>query len=116
MFNRKLYKICSILFIFIMFLGISSVFAVGVPNTPSGGEAVDAATLVAGNIWKTAEKIIQVLAVAAIVFAGLRYMFASADGKADIKKETVILMIGAVFVFGAVHIAGFVYKVAENIL
>ena len=28
-------------------------------------------------------------------------MFASADAKADIKKQTVILVVGAIFVFGA---------------
>lgn len=116
MFSKKICKICSILFIFIIFLGTFSVYANNVPHTPSGGVAINKVEKVAGNVWATAEKIIQVLAVAAIVFAGLRYMFSSADGKADIKNQTIILVVGAVFVFGAVHIAGFVYNVADNIL
>ncbi len=119
MFNKKLYKICSILFIFIMFLGVFSVYANNVPKDPSEGytgTGVDAVTGKIGKIWATIERVVQVLAVAAVVFAGLRYMFASADGKADIKRETVILIIGAVFVFGAVKIASLVSGVASDLL
>lgn len=117
MFNKKLYKICSILFIFIMFLGMFSVYA-DAPKDPSvtGATAIDAVTSRVGKIWATIERIVQVVAVAAIVFAGLRYMFASADGRADIKKQTVILIVGAVFVFGAVKIASLVYGIANEIL
>ena len=117
MFNKKLYKVCSILFMFIMFLCMFSVYA-NAPKDPSylNGTALGAVTSRVGSIWETFEKIVQVLAIAAIVFAGLRYMFASADGRADIKKETAILILGAVFVFGAVKIATLVYSVVDDLL
>ena len=115
MFNKKLYKVCSILFIFIMFFGAFSVYADG-PSTPTGGTAVNEVVDVTRSIWATAKVIIQILSVAAIVFTGLRYMFASADGKADIKKQTTILIIGAVLVFGAVEVAQLVYNATNEIL
>lgn len=114
MFNKKLYKVCSILFIFIIFLGMFSVYAG--PTPPASGVAVGAATNVAKKIWGTVKVIVQILSVAAIVFTGLRYMFASADGRADIKKQTVILIVGAVLVFGAVEVAQFVYNVTNQII
>ena len=114
MFNKKLYKVCSILFIFIIFLGTFSVYAGPTPIT--GGSPVNEVVDVAKNVWATAEKVIQILAVAAVVFAGLRYMFASADGRADIKRQTVILVVGAVLVFGAVETAGLIYNAAKDII
>lgn len=118
MFSKKLCKICSILFIFIIFLGAFSVYADFTPSVPNttGANEVTNATKVAKNIWKTASVIIQILAVAAIVFAGLRYMFASADAKADIKQQTAILVIGAVLVFGAVNVAKVISNASNYIL
>ena len=117
MFNKKLYKVCSILFIFIMFFGTFSVhYASMIPSTPNGGNSINAATDVALNIWATLKVVVQILAVVAIVFTGLRYMFASADGKADIKNQTIILIVGAVLVFGAVEVAQFVYRATNQII
>lgn len=65
------------------------------------GQASNTIGSVSGNIWSTVILIVQILAIAAVVFAGVRYMFASADQKADIKKQMIILVIGAVMVFGA---------------
>lgn len=58
-------------------------------------------TRITDNIWGTTLNIAQILAFAAIVFAGVRYMFASADQKADIKKGIIYLIIGAILVFTA---------------
>ena len=41
MFNKKLYKVCSILFIFIMFLGaFSTSMATMMPTAPNSGNAI----------------------------------------------------------------------------
>lgn len=58
-------------------------------------------TQVVGNAWGTVLTILQVLSVAAVVYAGVRYMFASADQKFEIKKGLGALAIGAILVFGA---------------
>ena len=41
---------------------------------------------------------------------------ASADDKADIKKQTVILIVGAVLVFAAVPFAKFITDIANQTL
>ena len=56
---------------------------------------------VANNVWGTVLTVLRVCAVAAIVFAGVKYMFASAENKADIKNGMIGLVVGAILVFGA---------------
>ena len=86
-------------------------------NLQDLGEEGDAGVVgtAANNAWAAVRLILQILAVAAIVFAGVRYMFASADQKADIKKSMVILVIGAVFVFGASIIIDFIVQATGSI-
>lgn len=53
------------------------------------------------RIWATLILIFQIASVGGIVIAGLRYMFTSADKKAEIKQSMIHLIIGLVIVFGA---------------
>lgn len=68
-------------------------------NEEITGVADPTITNAAENVWATIKIIVRYLAVAAIIFAGLRYMFASANQKTDIKKSMLILVLGAVLVF-----------------
>lgn len=68
------------------------------------------------NIWATAIVVLQVVSVAAVVIAGIRYMFASADQKADIKKGIIYIVIGAVIVFGATTVIGVVTGTFNQLL
>lgn len=69
-----------------------------------------------GSIWATIAVLVQIASVACVVFAGLRYMFASADQKADIKQGLIYLSIGAILVFGAITIIQFVVNATGEIL
>lgn len=68
------------------------------------------------KVWSTVLTILQIAAVAAIVIAGVRYMFASAEEKADIKKGMVILILGAVLVFGASTVVQFILTASKEIM
>lgn len=68
------------------------------------------------DVWATVKIIIRLLAVGCVIFAGLRYMFAAGDQKADIKQGLVYLTIGAVLVFGATLIIDLVKGTAESVL
>ena len=96
---KKMIKIMPV--VLVMCLVVSSVFAVPVPTKAPTGSASGQIVTAAGNLWATIASIVQILAIAAVVFAGVRYMFASADQKADIKKGMGILAIGGILVFGA---------------
>ena len=68
------------------------------------------------NIWATVIFLVQMLCVGCVVFAGLRYMFASADQKADIKQGLIYLAGGAFIVFGAVSIIKLVTSAANSVI
>lgn len=63
------------------------------------------------NIFTTVLFLIQIASVAGIIFCGIRYMYSSADRKADIKAGMIPLVIGIVLVFCASTVAQFVVKV-----
>ena len=112
---KKLIKVLPV--VMVVCLVVTSVFAISVPDSSSitgtGSASVENA---AKGIWGTVITIVQILAVAAVVFAGIRYMFASADQKADIKKSMGILVIGAVLVFGATVVLQFVQNATNEVL
>lgn len=70
----------------------------------------------ASKIWNSVKLILQIAALSALLFTGVRYMLASADQKADIKKSTMALVIGVVVVFGTTIIIDFVTKVAGELM
>jgi Na+-transporting NADH:ubiquinone oxidoreductase subunit NqrC len=94
---------------------VSSVYGINVTDPGAGNPNQDVKGL-ADRIWGTVVAVIQILAIAAIVIAGIRYMFASADAKADIKKQTIILVAGAALVFAAVPVAKFIAGVANGLI
>lgn len=113
---KKIMKVLPV--IFVVALVITNVFAVSVPSGAeiSGNKTASAVEESAKNVWSTVVTIVQILAVAAVVFAGLRYMFASADQKADIKKSMGILAVGAVLVFAATTILSVVASAATQVI
>lgn len=116
---KKLMKILPVVMVVCMV--VTSVFAVGQNGKTDWsildkGTAADGVTSAAVNVWQTVITIVRILAVAAVVFAGLRYMFASADQKADIKKSMGILAIGAVLVFGATLVLDLINSATNSIL
>lgn len=104
---RKFNKVMAVMVVFVAICAfVAPVFGITYDKnvlSNANGASSDVETLV-NNVWGTVALVVQVVAIACVVFAGLRYMFASADAKADIKKQTVILVIGAVLVFGATWI------------
>lgn len=60
------------------------------------------------KVWSTILTVLQILAIAAIVYAGVKYMFAAADDKAEIKQGLIGLAVGAILVFGASSIVQFI--------
>lgn len=118
---RKFNKIMSVLLVLVAVVAfVAPVFAsnqiitTDIPNTV-GNQSIGSVDQAVGKAWNTIKLILQICAIAAVVFAGVRYMFASADQKADIKKSMGILAIGAALVFGATFIIDFIVTVTEQI-
>lgn len=68
------------------------------------------------SIWGTVAVVVNVLAIAGIVALGLKYMLASADTKADIKKDLVPVVIGLIFVFATSNILNFIVDAGNQVL
>ena len=112
---KKLLKVLPVMLV--LALVLTNVFALDdeYKNVLSNGNASGTVSDLTRNIWSTVKVVAYVLAVGTIVFAGLKYMFASADQKADIKKSIGILIIGAIFVFGATLIIDIVSNVTNDV-
>ncbi len=67
------------------------------------------------KIWNTIIVVIRIAAFAGIIFAGVRYLYASADQKADLKKSLVPLVIGMVFVFASTILLDFIVKIFYDV-
>lgn len=85
------------------------------PSNPSNGNAsVGKLSSATGKIWSTFAIVAQMLAITAIIFTGLRYMLTNADDRADIKMQTILLVIGASLVFAAVPFANFIIGIVNQ--
>lgn len=86
---------------------------------PSSGNNVDIVagfSLTVKNIFSLVIVIFKVLTVALLIFAGARYMYASNDGKAQLKKDLILILIGVAIVFGAEPIISFVTEAFNGIV
>lgn len=108
-------------FLFVLIFGIGSIYASNVgggfnPGYINNGDDVDAIKKPIDTIYSTILLILQIASVAGVLIAGLRYMYSSADTKADIKKRMIPLVIGLVLVFGATTIIQFVINASNELM
>jgi hypothetical protein len=73
-------------------------------------------SVVEGNIWGTVSLVLQILSLTGVFVLGLKYMFASADGKADIKKQMIPLVVGLILVYGMASFMRFIVDTADQII
>ena len=91
-----------LLFIFCFSLVVDT-YAI-VPTKPTTADPTGDITNPVSKLWGNFQYVVQVICIGCVVFAGVRYMFASSDKRADLKKGLGYLTIGSVIVFGAVTI------------
>lgn len=118
--SKKIFLRVLPVLIVLMVVFTTNVFAAGFNSFDAKTMNVDANTNTnavksINKVWGVILTILQVAAIAAVVFAGVRYMFASADSKADLKKGLIHLAIGMVIVFGASSVVGFVTGTFDDI-
>lgn len=87
--------------------------ATGVTSTVSGATSWEA---LSENLWWIISTVVKYLALAGIVIIGIKYMLASAEGRASIKANLGGVVIGLLFVFMATNILTFITSSAGDIL
>lgn len=105
-----------LLLLLLMTFSMNFCLASGLSTTISGtANDVSNATDAVNRIWNSVRLVLQVLSITIVLACGVRYMLASADQKADIKKSLGILVIGCAIVFGATIVIQFITTVAGQI-
>lgn len=113
----KLSKILSIVILSVMLLTIASNFVLALdpstitPNTSN----TDTVKTLGEQIIGIIQVVGSIAAVAVLVVLGIKYMMGSTEEKAEYKKTLIPYMIGAVLIFAASNVAGFVYDWATKI-
>lgn len=115
--KKFMLKVMPIVFLCLVVCG--TVFAAGSNGTfdsslANPGAGISEITGLATKIWGTVLTILQICAVAAVVFAGVKYMFANSDAKAEIKNSMIGLVIGALLVFAASGVINFILRLSSQ--
>ena len=106
--SKKIMKIVTTL---LMIASVLSVFtrvsAVSIPSAKAIGNTESVTGPVGSVIW-----VVQVIcygaAVVLLILLGIKFMTASPEGKAEVKKSAVIYVVGAILVFFASVILGII--------
>ena len=112
--NKKILAVAliAVLVIAILMMAVSPVFATDPitfkPTEPGG----DGNTIV-NKILGFVQWIGSALAVIMLVIIGIKYMVGSAEEKAEYKKTLVPYVAGAILIFAASNIAGWVYNAVK---
>ena len=110
--NKKSVKIISVLLVAVMMFMCFSpvVFADdlwGINPSPDSSNLGNGANL-ANTILSALMWIGIAIAVGMMIFLGIKYVTSSPDGKADLKKQLGIYVLGLVFILGATTIVGII--------
>lgn len=114
--TRKLAKITSVLFIVIAILSaFSMVLGASIPSAVQpGGSGVSSINNITGNVIFIIQMIAFAAAVIMLIFVGIKFITASPEGKAEIKKVAIIYIVGAILLFAAGGILGIIQNLAVN--
>ena len=107
-----------LLFTIVLSFGTSYVCAGSVDSIqePSGGTVHSGLKTRGSKVWNTAKLVLQVAAVGIFIYTGIKYMYASADQKADLKKGLLMTFLGVALVFGLTYVVDFVQNIASDLM
>ncbi len=69
-----------------------------------------------GIVFSTATKIANFAAIGAVIYIGIKYIFAGASGKADLKAHSGQFIIGAIMAFCAIGLLNYISTIVNQIL
>lgn len=69
-----------------------------------------------GRIFSTFTYIAQFIVVAAIIYVGIKYIFAGATGRAELKGKSVYFIIGIILVFATTNVLSFISNIISDTL
>lgn len=110
--NKNFKKLVSVLFTIAIIASMANVvFANSVPGMTATTRFQKPVEAVLGLV----QYVGFAFAVGMLLYIGIKYMMASANEKADLKKGAINYVIGAVLVFGASFVVGFLKDFAGDL-
>lgn len=67
------------------------------------------------NVFSTLSFIANILAVGAVIYIGIRYIFAGATGKAELKGKSIHFLIGFILAFCSVTVLSYISEVIKQV-
>lgn len=119
MLNKKTMKIISIILLSIMIVMTLSSVVCAKEYIPTANDTTGISGTIqkaGGSIYAIFTAIGATVAVVILVWLGIKYIMASPDGKADIKKQAFGYILGAALVFGASQVVALVIKFSESLI
>ena len=116
--NKKIVKIIScILMIILTVIIISTLSSVYAQDLIVSGKIAPDNTVneMAGKIFYVAAAICYGAAVIIVVVKGVQFMLAAPEGKAEIKKQSIAMVAGAVIIFFIGIIRNILAGISENL-
>lgn len=118
---NRILKITTILVIAMMLVStVSTVFAEGASDVlgklTGNTDAASAVTTTANNIVGIVQVICYATAVIMLIYLGVKFITASPEAKADIKKSAIMYVIGAIIVFAAGTLLGVISNLSTNVV
>ena len=115
--TKKITKIITILFVIVMILGaINTVLAdPAIPKSSAPNSGATDVERISGMVIYVIQIIAFTAGVIMLVFLGIKFITASPEGKAEIKKSAVIYVVGAILLFAATGILSIVQSLASNV-
>ncbi len=112
-------RVLSIMMTLVLILAMGTqVFALNSAIKPDSGHLTDDSTK-AGTVASNALGVIQffgyAMAIGMIIYIGIKYMMASANEKADLKKGAINYVIGAILVAAATTVVGIFWTFGSKI-
>ena len=105
--TKTIMKILTIVMVVAMIATMtSSVFAMSIPS--ASGSIPAGMSGAAGQVITIVQFVCYAAAVVMLMVLGVKFISASPDGKAEIKKSAVIYVVGALLVFFAGLILGWI--------
>lgn len=122
--NMTMKRIAKILTVLIIIATIATMMSTVFANGAAGvlGQlkgntgAATAVTHTANNIIGIVQVICYAAAVIMLIYLGIKFITASPEGKAEIKKSAIIYVIGAVIVFAAGALLGVISNLSNNVV
>lgn len=112
---KKLTKVLSVAMIAIMMVSCFSTVFAAISTDPSTwtGESTSIETGEISGFMNSAINVVSMVgsavAIIALIILGVKYMMGSAEEKAEYKKTLLPYAFGAIMVFGASVLTGFIY-------